>query len=53
MEREEAKMIIKSINLMALATIPLSIWLGCTGRVSWELLVLIWLMECNFDLRRK
>lgn len=46
-------MIIKSINLMALVTIPLSIWLGCTGCVGWDLLVLIWLMECSIDLNRE
>jgi hypothetical protein len=46
-------MIIKSVNLLVFVSLPLSIWLGLSGQVSWPTLVLIWLMHCSLDLKFK
>jgi hypothetical protein len=32
-------MIIKSVNLLVFVSLPLSIWLGLSGQVSWPTLV--------------
>jgi len=44
---------ITSINLVALITIPFSIWLGFSGRVDWWLIGLIWLMGLELNLKLK
>lgn len=42
---------INSINLFAIVTIPLSIWLVATGRVDWWVVVFVWLMEIELTLK--
>ncbi len=44
---------IKSINLLALLTIPLSIYLVVSGIVDWEIVCLIWLMELELNVKIK
>ena len=42
---------ITSINLMSLLTVPLSIYLIVSGRVSWEIVCFVWLMEFELDVK--
>lgn len=46
---------LKSINLLAVITIPLSLWVGFSGQLSWWAILLIWLMSMsiNLSLQRK
>ena len=41
---------IKSINLMALITIPLSLYLMISGLVDWEIIALVWVMEFELNV---
>jgi len=45
------EMRITSMNLVVLVTVPLNIWLGCTGRVDWWVIALIWSLEFKLNLK--
>jgi len=38
---------------MCIVTIPLSLWLGCSGRVDWDIIILVWLLECEIEYKLK
>lgn len=42
---------VTSINLFVLIAMPVSIWLGIAGHVSWPAIGLIWLMQCECTLK--
>lgn len=42
-----------TINILAPFTIGLSIWLGATGRVDWWIIVLIWSVSAQINLKFK
>ena len=41
-----------TINLMIIVTIPLSLWLGFTGRVDWWVILLILLFDMKIPFQR-
>lgn len=44
---------IKSVNLLSIIILPISIWFGITGKVDWWTIILIWLCACNITLKFK
>lgn len=43
----------ESIDLFAtFIMIPLSLWLGFTGRINWWIIIFVWLMGCELIFKR-
>ena len=39
------------INWFVLVTIPVSLWLGLTGRIDWWIIIFVWLMHISINMK--